>query len=191
VLDPERAAARRPTPPRAPRPGGGGKRRPGDATPARVTMGPHGSAGPYEDGMGERYDVRLERVPGGLRLAEWAGGVIRRRAPVLRTTDLPELVEQARGREALAPHDADALAEALAAEGVSPGAQYGASAGRAGDMQEELRVEPLDDGMLRIARWVLRPGSGWELQDAPVMLPAKRYAEGLASAARAGLLADR
>jgi hypothetical protein len=139
--------------------------------------------------MGERYEVRLERVPGGVRLAEWAGGALRRRAPRLRASDLPALIEQARGREVLPSHDADALAEALASGGDASGAQYGASAGRAGDMQEELRVEPLDEGMVRVARWVFRPGSGWELQDAPVMLPAKRYAEALASAARAGLLA--
>ena len=150
-------------------------------------MGPHGSAGPYEDGAGDRYEVRLERVPGGVRLAEWAGGMLRRRAPQLRTSDLPDLIEQARTREALSPQDADALAEALAADGAG-GRNYGASPGRTGDMREELRVEPLDDGMVRVARWVLRPGSGWQLQDAPVMLPAKRYAEALASAARAGLL---
>jgi hypothetical protein len=55
-------------------------------------------------------------------------------------------------------------------------------------MREELRVEAGDGGMLRVARWLYRPNAGWELQDAPVMLPAKRYAEALAKAARAGLL---
>jgi hypothetical protein len=44
--------------------------------------GPYASAGPY-DRDGERVEVRLEKVPGGLRLAEWAGGSLRRSAPVL------------------------------------------------------------------------------------------------------------
>ena len=63
-----------------------------------------------------------------------------------------------------------------------------ASPGRAGDMREELRVEAGEGGTLRIARWLYRPNFGWELQDAPVMLPAKRYAEALAKAVRAGLV---
>ena len=57
----------------------------------------------------------------------------------------------------------------------------GLFAGRAGDMREELRVEPRDHGMLRIARWLLFPSRGWELQDAAPMLPASRYAEALAA----------
>jgi hypothetical protein len=127
-------------------------------------------------------------VPGGLRLGEWAEGNLRRRAPVLRASDLGALVQTAREREAVAAEAAGALAEALAAPRTPPGGGHGASPGRTGDMQEELRVEPLEGGMLRIGRWVLRPGAGWELRDAPVMLPAERYAEALASAARAGLL---
>jgi hypothetical protein len=170
-------------------PSRGGARRSADA--ATAVAGPHGSAGPYEDSGGERYEVRLERVPGGLRLAEWGLGVLRRRAPVLRASDLPALVERARSCEALALDEAETLATALGMPRGEATAEYGGSHGRTGDMQEELRVEPLEDGMLRIARWVLRPGSGWELQDAPVMLPAKRYAEALATAAGAGLLADR
>ena len=55
----------------------------------------------------------------------------------------------------------------------------GVSAGRSGDMREELRAEVGDDGMLRIGRWLYRPNQGWELQEAPVMLPAKRLAEAL------------
>ena len=73
------------------------------------------------------------------------------------------------------------------AEGDS--AEWGVSPGRAGDMREELRVEPVGDGSVRVARWILWPGSGWDLQDAPVMLPAKRFAEALRAAARAGVLA--
>jgi hypothetical protein len=53
-------------------------------------------------------------------------------------------------------------------------------------MQEELRVERLEDGRVRIGRWILRPGAGWELQEAPVMLPVKRYAEAIRGA---GILA--
>jgi hypothetical protein len=55
-------------------------------------------------------------------------------------------------------------------------------------MREELRVEADREGMVRIARWLYRPNRGWELQDAPVMLPAKRYAEALGRAVRAGVL---
>jgi hypothetical protein len=34
----------------------------------------------------------------------------------------------------------------------------------------------------------MRPNRGWELQQAPVMLPPKRFAEALAAAARKGVL---
>jgi hypothetical protein len=155
--------------------------------PPRFT-GAYVTAGPYEDEQGERYDVRLERVPGGLRLAEWAAGALRKRAPVLRASDLKGLVEAARERGVLSGADADQLTTAVTAEhhGSAP---YGASKGRAGDMQEELRVEPLDNGRVRMARWIFRPGPReWELHDAPLMLPPKRYAEALEDAARAGLL---
>ncbi len=154
------------------------------------------SAGPFEDPDGMRYTVRLERVPGGVRLAEWSGSQLRPRAPVLATDDLAAL---AVGAEAvLAARDGEALAAALRAEprevlsgetAPEPSrAPAGVSRGRAGDFREELRVEPLDEGRVRIARWVLRPGAGWELQDAPPMLPAKRYAEALADAVRKGLV---
>jgi len=49
-------------------------------------------------------------------------------------------------------------------------------------------VEPLDDGGLRIARWIYRPNQGWELQEAPVMLPANRVAQAIADAAKKGIL---
>ena len=45
-------------------------------------------------------------------------------------------------------------------------------------MQDELRIEGLGDGRVRIARWMLSPGRGWDMQDAPVMLPPERYAGG-------------
>ena len=56
-------------------------------------------------------------------------------------------------------------------------------------MREELRVETGDGGMVRVARWLYRPNQGWELQDSPVMLPAKRYADAFGRAVKAGLLA--
>jgi len=163
ALDPERQTARR-------------RRSPGDARSrkrssekAPAFSGPHSAAGPYEDD-GVRYLVRLEKVPGGIRLAEWAGSQLRRRAPVLPAADLPGLLEGAAG--VLPDRDATALVNALGAE---PG--EGVSRGRSGDFKEELRVEDVGEGRIRIARWVLRPGSGWELQDAPVMVPPGRLAE--------------
>ena len=42
-------------------------------------------------------------------------------------------------------------------------------------------MEALEDDRVRIGRWLYRPGTGqWELQQAPPMLPAARYAEALA-----------
>jgi hypothetical protein len=146
------------------------------------------SAGPYERDDGGRYEVRLERVPGGVRLARWAEGSIERAAPVLRTADLWPLVSSARERSVLAERDLEALERALAAERGGEPAESGASAARSGDMREELRVEAPSAGMLRIARWLYWPNAGWELQEAPVMLPAKRYAEALSKAVRGGVL---
>ena len=143
------------------------------------------SAGPYEDEEGVTYVVRLERVPGGLRLAEWAGSELRRRAPVLRASDVASLAAGA--HDVLGEADARALAGALAEE---PGGERGAgvSRGRAGDFPEELRVEAIEGDRVRIARWVKRPAAGWELRDAAPMLPAARYAEALADAVRKGVL---
>jgi hypothetical protein len=74
-------------------------------------------------------------------------------------------------------------------EGSGNGGEgFGSSPGRTGELRDELRVEPLDGERVRIARWIARPGRGWELQQAPVMLPADRYAEALASAAERGAL---
>jgi hypothetical protein len=92
--------------------------------------------------------------------------------------DLRTMIEDVRERSVLSDRDAEALAEAVAA----PGAGDGASRGRSGDMQEELRVERLEGDRVRIGRWILRPGAGWELQEAPVMMPAGRYAEALRGA---------
>ena len=143
----------------------------GKRAAAPAFSGPHSTAGPYEDGDSSSYLVRLEKVPGGIRLAEWAGSQLRKRAPVLDRADVPELVQGARG--VLAERDAEVLQAALGADGD------GVSRGRSGDFKEELRAEDLGDGRIRVARWVNRPGSGWELQDAPVMVPAQRLAEAL------------
>jgi hypothetical protein len=110
-------------------------------------------------------------------LAVWAAGSIQRRAPVVEASDLGPLITSAAESGALGEADAASL---LAATNGAPG--EGKSAGRAGDLRDELRVERLEDDRVRIARWVMRPGRGWELQEAPVMLPAKRFAQALADA---------
>ena len=183
VLDPNRQATR----PRSSSSSRGG----GTATKraaARYT-GPYASAGPYDDDSGESYEVRIERVPGGVRLAEWAGGQIRRSAPVLAAQDLAPLLETTRERSLLGDADVESLIAAVTTPAAAAdGPEFGASSGRTGDMQEELRVEPVGEGRVRIGRWILRPGADWELQNTPVMMPAKRYAEALRAAAARGLL---
>jgi hypothetical protein len=185
VLDPSRQATR-------PRPARSASRGKTAATqkPASRFTGPYASAGPYEDDLGDSYEVRLEKVPGGVRLAEWAAGQMRRSAPVLVAADLGALLLTTRERSLLGDADSDALLEAATTQPEEgPGGQpFGSSRGRTGDMQEELRVERMEDGRVRIGRWILRPGADWELQHAPVMLPAKRYAEAIRAAARRGLL---
>ena len=174
MLDPNQSTPRRRTAP------SGGRRptKPAAAT-ARSSRGPFVSAGPY-DGA----EIRLERVPGGLRLAAWRGGQIERTAPVLAAADVPALLAEAAAEDLLA---LDGSAEPSPAATAEPGS-FGASAGRAGELRDELRVERMDDGQVRVARWVLRPNRGWELQQAPVMLPPKRFSEALASAVRKGVL---
>ena len=196
VLDPERSSSRS----RSNSSSGSGTatRRSGSSRPAgpgkaaRVVTGPYVTAGPYEpeDG-GARYEVRLERVPGGVRLATWSLSQLQRGAPVLDAADVPGLVSGARERSLLPERDLASLeaaggAERSGADSAPP--EFGASPGRSGDLRDELRVEPVGDGQVRIARWIMRPNFGWELQEAPVMLPAKRYAEALRAAARGGLL---
>jgi hypothetical protein len=163
------------------------KQRGSKAAPAQSQFrGPYASVGPYGGGDG-KYEVRLEKVPGGVRLARWSGGSLEKSAPVLRAGDVAALVAAARERGVLAERDQVVLDASLVAEPGEP-AEVVASPGRAGDMREELRVEGGEDGMVRIARWLYRPNAGWELQDAPVMLPVKRYAEALSKAVRAGLV---
>jgi hypothetical protein len=168
-------------------------RRSSGATGARRVTGPYVSAGPYERD-GHSAEVRLEKVPGGVRLAEWSAGTLEPRAPVIDAGDLAPMIGGLRERELLPERDTDALERALSASADGPlparDEPFGASAGSAGLMREELRVERLDDGRVRIGRWILRPSHGWELQEAPTMLPAKRYAEAIADATRRGLLSD-
>ncbi|MEX2023839.1 MAG: hypothetical protein WD993_02035 [Thermoleophilaceae bacterium] len=154
---------------------------------ARAFTGPHVAAPARTRGDVAPGVVGLERDLGGVRLGEWSGSALEPRAPVLPASDLADIV--ARSAEALQARDAARL---VAAIGAPPdpraGGDAGVSRGRSGDFKEELRIERLQDGLLRVARWVLRPAIGWELQDAPPMLPAARYAEALADAARRGLI---
>ena len=173
VLDPNQAARKR----RSASSGARGSSQPA-ATIARSSRGPFVSAGPY-DGA----EIRLERVPGGLRLAAWRGGQIERTAPVLAASDIPPLLADAAAQDLLS---LGGVAEPSAAT-AEPGT-FGASPGRAGELRDELRVELIDGGQVRVARWVMRPNRGWELQQAPVMLPPKRFSEALAAAARKGVL---
>jgi hypothetical protein len=172
VLDQSRSATRRP---RAP---GAAPRR--SAAPAagavRTSRGPFASAGPY-DGA----EIRLERVPGGLRLASWRGGQIERSAPVLHAADAPALLAEAAQKEILpAPSPGGGDEAEVGAFGASPG--------RSGELRDELRVERLEGGRVRVARWILRPNRGWEVQEAPVMLPPQRFTQAFAAAAAQGVL---
>ncbi|HEX8649064.1 MAG TPA: hypothetical protein VF715_19385 [Thermoleophilaceae bacterium] len=188
VLDSSRGGER-------PRPRSGGSsgsrgRSAAQGSGTRQFSGPHAKAGPYarED---TAYEVRFEKVPGGVRLAEWARGSLERRAPELPADDLARLVEEASAGEFLDARDRERLAAALATApeptaGTAP--DHGASPGRAGDLKEELRVERAGEGRVRVGRWLFWPGRGWELQDAPPMFPAARYAEALRAAVAAGVL---
>jgi hypothetical protein len=161
-----------------------GKRRPAGAgrssaqAGATISRGVFAAAGPYDDGR----ELRLEKVPGGLRLAAWHAGQLAREAPVLELRDLPGLLDEAARKELLTPVDLDPESAA-----GTPGV-HGASPGRSGELRDELRVERLEGDRLRIARWIMRPNRGWELQEAPVMLPPARFVEALEAAATAGAL---
>jgi hypothetical protein len=181
VLDSDRRQSRR-------KPGGGATKRPAAERGTPAFSGPHVAGPARHDDDGALTLVRLERVPGGIRLGEWHGASLVKRAPVLAADELANLVE--RSGEVLQARDAAQLTGALATEPDSElSGDAGVSRGRSGDFKEELRVERLEDGQLRVARWVLRPVAGWELQDAAPMLPAARYAEALTDAARRGVIA--
>ena len=183
VLDSSRAATRS-------RPRAAGTRKSRETSAAPSFKGPYAAVGPYRDDDGE-YEVRLERVPGGLRLAAWSAGSIRRAAPVLPASDLGALLAEAAERGVLGGDEERLLAAARRGdEAATQGEPVGASSGRAGELREELRIEGFAEGRVRVARWILRPNRGWELQEAPVMLPGARYAEALEAAAAAGALAS-
>jgi hypothetical protein len=187
VLDPNRKPERRPRPAQVRRPGA--KRPIQAASGVRVSRGEFAAAGPYGDGR----EVRLEKVPGGLRLASWHAGQLVKGAPVLALEDLPAMLSSAAEQGLLPaeelPGTNDGGAAAPAGGDPAVGA-HGASPGRSGELRDELRVERLDDERLRIARWIMRPNRGWELQEAPVLLPADRFLGALGSAAERGVLAS-
>lgn len=179
VLDPNRRPERRPrTASTARRPGGARAAAPAPGA-ARSSRGPFAAAGPYEDG----HEIRLEKVPGGLRLAAWQAGQLVKTAPVLELAALPALIASAVEKGLLA------APPALGGEGPAVAGLHGASPGRTGELRDELRVERLDDERVRIARWIMRPNRGWELQEAPVLLPADRFVGAIGAAAARGVLA--
>jgi hypothetical protein len=155
---------------------------------SRSFAGPYVVAGPFDTDRG-RYEVRLEQVPGGLRLAQWSGGALERKAPVIEPGALRSMLSEA-GERGIIGWDDWGRIETSLDQGNGGGTSHAASSGRAGDMQEELRVERLEDGSVRIARWLYWPGAsgGWQLQDAPLMYPAERYVQAFSEAAKSGLI---
>ena len=197
VLDPSRSATRRSSgsgsrsSASGSRSTGGTRRRstaPAAGAP-RAARGPFVAAGPY-DGA----EIRLERVPGGLRMASWRGGQIERTAPVLDAADAPALLAEAATKDLLAVQPVTKGLPAAPPPGNGPErgevGSFGASPGRSGELRDELRVERIDERRIRVARWILRPNRGWELQEAPVMLPPARFTQALAAAAGKGVLAS-
>jgi hypothetical protein len=188
VLDPNRKPERRPRPASATG-RRGAKRAVQPAGGVRISRGDFAAAGPYEDGR----EIRLEKVPGGLRLAAWHAGQLVKDAPVLALEDLPAMLRSAVEQELLPAGNLPGAAEddgASRTDGDPALGAHGASPGRSGELRDELRVERLDEDRLRIARWIMRPNRGWELQEAPVLLPAERFLGALASAAERGVLAS-
>ena len=177
VLDPSRpataAALRRPSG------GGSGAARAAKRARGARHAGPYASAGPYEDEAGESYEVRLERVPGG-RAAGRVGGRPdpAQRAGAGRRRPARRCWRPAASAALLGEADAESLIAAVHRARRAARRRTAPAAAAPGDMQEELRVERLEDGRVRIARWILRPGAGWELQEAPVMLPAEALRRG-------------
>ncbi len=105
VLDPTRTASRprstRAAQPQRVSPAPRRSRR-GDRAPS--PRRPYAAVGPYEG-----RELRLERVPGGLRLASWRGGQLERVAPLLAAEDLPRLLAQAVEKELLSAADVQAV----------------------------------------------------------------------------------
>ena len=181
VLDPNRKPERRPRTSTATGRRSGAKRSAQPQGGARVSRGPFAAAGPYEDGR----EVRLEKVPGGLRLAVWHAGQLVKDAPALALADLPGLLASAAEQDLLREPDFE-----LEPDGAPGVGEHGASPGRSGELRDELRVERLEDDRIRIARWIMRPNRGWELQEAPVLLPGDRFLAALRAAASKGVLAS-
>jgi hypothetical protein len=179
VLDPNRKPERRPRPPSRSTARSASKRPVAAASGVRVSRGEFASAGPYEDGR----EIRLEKVPGGLRLAAWHAGQLVKDAPVIALGDLPGMLSSAADQGLLDSQE-------LSTGGDPAVGAHGASPGRSGELRDELRVERIDDERLRIARWIMRPNRGWELQETPVLLPADRFLRALGSAADRGVLAS-
>ena len=171
VLDPNPAASRRA--PAHARARAGGTRRTRQARPiaTRPRAGRTEARGPY-DGA----EVRLERVPGGLRLASGAAAQIERSAPDARRGRPARPARRAAAERTRSPRRR--AAATASRERARSRASSAPAPGRTGELRDELRVEPLDDGRVRMARWVMRPNRGWELQEAPVMLPPARFAAG-------------
>ena len=92
---------------------------------------------------------------------------------MLDAADLPALLADA-AEKGLARVPAPGERRAPPSEG-----DYGTSPGRTGEIRDELRVERVDGDRVRIARWILRPNAGWQLQEAPVMLPPDRFEQAL------------
>ena len=136
--------------------------------------------GPYEDGR----EVRLEKVPGGLRLAAWHGGQLVKDAPVMALGDLPAMLRSAADQGLVGRGRARAgrRAGGRARTAPAPAARASSATSCAWSGSTTERV--------RIARWIMRPNRGWELQEAPVLLPADRFAGALGAAAECGVLSS-
>ena len=97
-----------------------------------MSRGPFAAAGPYEDGR----EVRLEKVPGGLRLAAWHAGQLVKDAPVI------ALARPARAMLRSAADQGLVEEPELEPAGREPVVgSHGASPGRTGELRDELRVE--------------------------------------------------
>jgi hypothetical protein len=106
---------------------------------------------------------------------------------VLALRDLAAMLGSAAEQGLLAPAEQPAPEPARRDPAIGA---HGTSPGRSGELRDELRVERIDDDRLRIARWIMRPNRGWELQEAPVLLPGDRFLRALGSAAERGVLAS-
>ena len=169
---PEPQAGAAPAPERAARQRSSPKRR------ARRRSGTRVSTRPVRRGRAVRGRARGaaregSRRPPARRLARRPAREGRSRA--WRSSDLPALLGSAAEQGLLAR-----ARSRPAPDGERAVGSHGASPGRSGELRDELRVERLDDERLRIARWIMRPNRGWELQEAPVLLPADRFLGALA-----------